>query len=75
MLDQNASKPITAIDIPDPSVVWLLIGPEGGLTNTEIALAIEKGFRAVTCGPRVLRTETAAHTALICAQLLWGDYQ
>ena len=75
VLDQNASQPITATDKHAPSVIWLLIGPEGGLTNKEISLAIEKGFQAVTCGPRVLRTETAVHTALICAQLLWGDYQ
>ena len=75
VLDRNASKSITSIDNPVPSVIWLLIGPEGGLTNKEISLAIEKGFQPVRCGPRVLRTETAAHTALICAQLLWGDYQ
>ena len=75
VLDQNATQSIITITNPVPSVVWLLVGPEGGLTNTEIKFAIEKGFQAVTCGPRVLRSETAALTALICAQLLWGDYQ
>lgn len=75
VLDQNATQSIITITNPVPSVVWLLVGPEGGLTNTEIKFAIEKGFQAVTCGPRVLRSETAALTALICAQILWGDYK
>ena len=36
-----------------------LSGPEGGLSSTEEALAIAKGFLPVTLGPRVLRSETA----------------
>src|SRR5450432_4096087 len=44
--------------------VDVLIGPEGGLTAGEVALATEAGFRVVTLGPRILRTETAAIVAL-----------
>lgn len=36
------------------------IGPEGGFTEDEIALANEYGWNKVSLGPRVLRTETAA---------------
>ena len=39
--------------------VIVLCGPEGGLTADEIALARSLGFRIVTLGPLVLRTETA----------------
>ncbi len=46
-----------------PSSVALLIGPEGGLTDAEIALACEKGAVKVSLGPRILRTETAAVVA------------
>ena len=53
--------------------VWLVIGPEGGLTETETDQILAKGFEAVTLGPRVLRTETAALTAVVSAQMLWGD--
>ncbi|MGL4420994.1 MAG: RsmE family RNA methyltransferase [Gemmataceae bacterium] len=39
------------------------IGPEGGFTPEEIALAIESGWQIASLGPRVLRTETAALAA------------
>ena len=53
--------------------VSLLVGPEGGLSGSEIELAREAGFNSVKLGPRVLRTETAAVTALAIVQTLWGD--
>jgi 16S rRNA (uracil1498-N3)-methyltransferase len=56
-----------------PNKVELLIGPEGGLDDDEIARAEAAGFVPVTLGPRVLRTETAAITALSVLQALWGD--
>lgn len=46
-----------------PSSVALLIGPEGGLTDAEIAFACERGAVTVSLGPRILRTETAAVVA------------
>lgn len=39
--------------------VWLLSGPEGGLTSGEVALARQSGFEPVSLGPRVLRADTA----------------
>jgi 16S rRNA (uracil1498-N3)-methyltransferase len=39
--------------------VAILIGPEGGFDESEIALAQEKGIHPVTLGKRILRTETA----------------
>ncbi|MFC1452213.1 RsmE family RNA methyltransferase [Verrucomicrobiota bacterium] len=40
--------------------VGLLIGPEGDLTESELALAVESGAAPVDLGDRVLRSETAA---------------
>ena len=51
-----------------PPGVAVLIGPEGGLTGDEVALATGAGFRIVTLGPRILRTETAAIAALAVVQ-------
>lgn len=51
----------------------LLIGPEGGLSDDEIQLAINQGFDPLTLGPRVLRTETAPVAAISLVQYLWGD--
>ena len=53
--------------------VCLLIGPEGGFSDKEYGDAEAAGFAAVSLGPRILRTETAAVAALTIAQTLWGD--
>lgn len=52
----------------------LMIGPEGGWTAAEENQAFAAGFQAVTLGPRVLRTETAALAAIAAMQTLWGDF-
>ena len=51
----------------------LLVGPEGGFEESEIKAAQFAGFRGVTLGPRVLRTETAGPAALAAIMALWGD--
>ena len=53
--------------------VALIIGPEGGLTREEVAALISLGAVAVTLGPWVLRTETAALAALAIARHLDGE--
>ncbi|MGM0571220.1 16S rRNA (uracil(1498)-N(3))-methyltransferase [Marinobacter sp.] len=62
--------------LPPPAQgIALLVGPEGGLTPAEIAMAQEHGFRPTALGPRVLRTETAPVAALTLCQWLWGDFR
>lgn len=51
----------------------LLVGPEGGLADGEIAQAGQAGFVAVRLGPRILRTETAGPVALAALQATSGD--
>ena len=53
--------------------VRLVIGPEGGFSDAEVAQTQQAGFTAVQLGPRVLRTETAALTAIAALQLQLGD--
>ena len=53
--------------------VLVLIGPEGGLAETERRAALAHGFQPVRFGPRVLRTETAAVVALTLLQERFGD--
>jgi 16S rRNA (uracil1498-N3)-methyltransferase len=52
----------------------VLIGPEGGFSEAEIAAACDAGFIPITLGPRVLRTETAPIVALSALQLHFGDF-
>ncbi|WP_150910575.1 16S rRNA (uracil(1498)-N(3))-methyltransferase [Marinobacter halotolerans] len=56
-----------------PARLALMIGPEGGLSQDEIAAAESAGFLPVALGPRVLRTETAPVAAMALCQWLWGD--
>ncbi|MDP7176608.1 MAG: RsmE family RNA methyltransferase, partial [SAR324 cluster bacterium] len=51
----------------------VLIGPEGGLHPDEFKLALRSGMRPVELGPRILRAETAAVSAVSILQFLWGD--
>jgi 16S rRNA (uracil1498-N3)-methyltransferase len=43
-----------------PENIFLVVGPEGGFTDDEIAMAVKSGWRAVNLGLRILRVETAA---------------
>jgi 16S rRNA (uracil1498-N3)-methyltransferase len=61
--------------LPRPAAqVTLLVGPEGGFEDAELVAALSAGFRAVSLGPRVLRTETAGLAALAAMMALWGDF-
>ena len=51
----------------------LLIGPEGGLSDSEVRQASELGFLPCSMGPRILRTETAALASISILQALHGD--
>lgn len=58
---------------PEVRDIAIVIGPEGGISETEANEAKEKGAVCVTLGPRILRTETAALASVTVAMTLWGD--
>ncbi len=61
-------------ELPAARDIALLVGPEGGLSDSELALARSHGFTGIGLGPRILRTETAAVAALAAVQTVWGDF-
>ncbi|ACX89639.1 16S rRNA (uracil(1498)-N(3))-methyltransferase [Pectobacterium parmentieri] len=71
-LHPRATQSINTLPLPVDRV-RLLIGPEGGLTATEITMTSEHGFTDILLGPRVLRTETTALTAMTALQVRFGD--
>jgi len=71
VLHHHSEQPLQEMSVP--SSVALLIGPEGGLTSDEVELATQYGFKPLTLGPRVMRTETAPVAALTLLNYLWGD--
>lgn len=72
VLRPGALPPLASIPAPQTKLC-LLVGPEGGFSDGEYADAEVAGFLAVSLGPRVLRTETAALAAIAVAQAAWGD--
>ncbi len=71
VLDPEAIKSFSSVKKADQ--IALLIGPEGGLSETEVQRANDVGFTGITLGPRILRTETASAAALAMVQAGWGD--
>ena len=71
-LDPYAPTPLQQLT-ERPDQLTLLIGPEGGLSDEEVELASQQQFLPVRLGPRILRTETAALTALSVIQYQFGD--
>jgi 16S rRNA (uracil1498-N3)-methyltransferase len=57
----------------DATSIELLVGPEGGLTETERDAARQTGYLSCRLGPRVLRSETASIAALAVLQATAGD--
>lgn len=58
-----------------PNSVTLLVGPEGGFSDNEVDLCQTQKFEGLLLGPRILRTETAALTAISVLQYVWGDFR
>ncbi|MBW8072559.1 MAG: 16S rRNA (uracil(1498)-N(3))-methyltransferase [Ferrovum sp.] len=73
LLNPEGQSGRTDLASPDGTVV-LLVGPEGGLSATEINQAHQAGFVGGRIGPRILRTETAALAVLAALQSRCGDW-
>ncbi|PHM26686.1 16S rRNA (uracil(1498)-N(3))-methyltransferase [Xenorhabdus ehlersii] len=71
-LHPRASHSINTLSLPVEKV-RLLIGPEGGLSAEEIEMTAKYQFTDILLGPRILRTETTALTAITALQVRFGD--
>ena len=58
---------------PVPADAALLVGPEGGWTDEELAMARVHGVRLLTLGHRTLRADAVPIAAISVLQFLWGD--
>jgi 16S rRNA (uracil1498-N3)-methyltransferase len=65
------SAPLSEAAASDCPRLSLVIGPEGGWTESECALLETSGFQAVSLGSRILRTETAAIAAMLGVVYAW----
>jgi 16S rRNA (uracil1498-N3)-methyltransferase len=72
VLDHRSGKSISELEQKGGDIS-LICGPEGGLNDNELKLCHSSGYDSVLLGPRILRTETAAISALAIFQSKWGD--
>ena len=61
------------VNQPAPDRATIMIGPEGGWADAEIAKATAGGFEPLTLGSRTLRADAAPIAALAVLQFVWGD--
>lgn len=71
ILDPRSDRSLS--DCTRPQQLILMIGPEGGFTQSEREMAYQHDATGIRLGPRILRTETAVVAGLTAAQTLWGD--
>ncbi|MCM2265674.1 MAG: 16S rRNA (uracil(1498)-N(3))-methyltransferase [Desulfuromonadales bacterium] len=75
VLWEKGARPLAeALPVQPPAGVALLVGPEGGFDDDEVAVVAAAGFVPVHLGPRILRTETAGLAAAAVLQYLYGDW-
>jgi len=76
VLDEEAGTPLSAYDVPADGDVILIVGPEGGVSDTEREVFAAAGALPARLGPTVLRTSTAGTVAagiVLSSTGRWGD--
>jgi 16S rRNA (uracil1498-N3)-methyltransferase len=64
VLHEEAAERLSTVDLPSADELLLVIGPEGGIDDSELKIFEEAGARPVRLGDSVLRTSTAGVAAL-----------
>ena len=64
VLHESAESSVASVDVPETGSVVVVVGPEGGLTDDEVAAFRAAGAHVVHLGPEVLRTSTAGVAAV-----------
>lgn len=75
VLHEEATLPIGAVTLPEAGEVLLVVGPEGGITPSELTSLLEADAVAVRLGPNVLRASSAGPAALaaLMARTRWNE--
>jgi 16S rRNA (uracil1498-N3)-methyltransferase len=64
VLHEEAGTPLSTVALPDAGEIALVVGPEGGIADAELAAFTEAGATPVRLGDTVLRTSTAGVAAI-----------
>jgi len=60
--------------IKSPDSVSIIVGPEGSFSQKELDKIKASGYDLFSCGPRIMRVETASLTCMAICQYEWGDF-
>lgn len=74
VLHEEATAPLSALGLPGDGDIVVVVGPEGGVTEGEIAAFREAGAVPALLGPTVLRTSTAGVAAAAVLQARTGRW-
>lgn len=74
VLHEAAADPLPSVSLPGAGELLLVVGPEGGITEAELAALTGAGARPVRLGPAVLRASSAAAVALGAIAALSGRW-
>ncbi|WP_062521153.1 16S rRNA (uracil(1498)-N(3))-methyltransferase [Demequina silvatica] len=75
LLHEVAATPLASLTWEDADApVWLVVGPEGGISDAEIDALTAAGAEAVVLGPHVLRASSAGPAALAALGALRGHW-
>ena len=74
VLEPSAKTSIADVDLGDHQDVVIVVGPEGGVSDTELATLTDAGAIAVRMGESVLRTSTAGPAALAVLSMRLGRW-
>jgi 16S rRNA (uracil1498-N3)-methyltransferase len=75
VLHEEATGSLASLSVPEAGRIAIVVGPEGGLTDEEVAAFVDAGANAVKLGAEVLRTSTAgvaAAAAVLARTPRWG---
>ena len=73
--EDGSGEPLERAAVGAPVSLLVVVGAEGGFAADELAAARAAGCHLIALGPRILRAETAAITAVALCQARWGDLQ
>ena len=73
VLHEDATEPLATVELPAAGDVLVVVGPEGGISEREVAALVDAGARPVRLGSTVLRTSSAGPAALavLSARARW----
>lgn len=75
VLHEAAEVTVSEITLPESGDLLIVVGPEGGITESEIDTLTAAGATPVRLGPTVLRASTAAAVALGALGVLTGRWR